>query len=361
MVQKIKDFILKDVQSENETKKTAVTLRISALMLCLYFLTLFAVFCAIKDIRSAVICLVCIGCYLVSFYTTYLNHTKFASIFSQALMALWILIFIWEYGWNCGVQHFVFVLLVLNFTVSAGTMGMKIGAAALACAYRIFLYAYTNRYDPVTNISADTGVLFQIINTLAIFGELTAIMIVFTKDSQEMEYKLVKYNEKLEHMASIDPLTGLYNRWSMRSYLEKIVGKYASGEIGYVSVAIGDIDFFKKTNDTYGHDAGDMVLKELAKVFLEVMGKEGKVCRWGGEEFLFVFPGMDMEEVQLLMSDLLDDIRHTPVLYERKLIHVTMTFGVEEFGRNHTMESVIQEADRKLYLGKESGRNRVIY
>ena len=92
MVQKIKDFILKDVQSENETKKTAVTLRISALMLCLYFLTLFAVFCAIKDIRSAVICLVCIGCYLVSFYTTYLNHTKFASIFSQALMALWILI-----------------------------------------------------------------------------------------------------------------------------------------------------------------------------------------------------------------------------------------------------------------------------
>ena len=238
---------------------------------------------------------------------------------------------------------------------------MKIGAAALACAYRIFLYAYTNRYDPVTNISADTGVLFQIINTLAIFGELTAIMIVFTKDSQEMEYKLVKYNEKLEHMAFIDPLTGLYNRWSMRSYLEKIVGKYASGEIGYVSVAIGDIDFFKKTNDTYGHDAGDMVLKELAKVFLEVMGKEGKVCRWGGEEFLFVFPGMDMEEVQLLMSDLLDDIRHTPVLYERKLIHVTMTFGVEEFGRNHTMESVIQEADRKLYLGKESGRNRVIY
>lgn len=70
---------------------------------------------------------------------------------------------------------------------------------------------------------------------------------------------------------------------------------------------------------------------------------------------------MDMDEVQLLMSDLLDDIRHTPVLYERKLIRVTMTFGVEKFDRNHTMESVIQEADRKLYLGKESGRNRVIY
>ena len=78
-------------------------------MLCLYFLSLFAVFCAIKDIRSAVICLV--AGYLVSFYTTYLNHTKL-HLLSQALMALWILIFIWEYGWDCGVQHFVFVLLV---------------------------------------------------------------------------------------------------------------------------------------------------------------------------------------------------------------------------------------------------------
>ncbi len=87
---------------------------------------------------------------------------------------------------------------------------------------------------------------FRLSITLAIFGELTAIMIVFTKDSQEMEYKLVKYNEKLEHMASIDPLTGLYNRRSMRSYLKKIVGKYVSGEIGYVSVAIGDIDFFQE-------------------------------------------------------------------------------------------------------------------
>ena len=109
------------------------------------------------------------------------------------------------------------------------------------------------------------------------------------------------------------------------------------------------------------HTGTAEVLRTLSRLFRTIMDEKGYVCRWGGEEFLFVFPDMNIDEAQLLMSELLDSIRHTPVLYERELIHVTMTFGVEEFGRNHTMESVIQEADRKLYLGKESGRNRVIY
>ena len=175
------------------------------------------------------------------------------------------------------------------------------------------------------------------------------------------EHKLIRYNLELEHIASTDPLTGLFNRWQMYKRLETCISRYTQHKLQTLTVAMGDIDFFKHVNDTYGHDAGDEVLRTLSRLFRTIMDKKGYVCRWGGEEFLFLFPDMDMDEVQLLMSDLLDDIRHTPVLYERKLIHVTMTFGVEEFGRNHTMESVIQEADRKLYLGKESGRNRVIY
>ena len=152
----------------------------------------------------------------------------------------------------------------------------------------------------------------------------------------------------LEEQAQRDSLTGLYNRWSMRSYLEKIVGKYASGEIGYVSVAIGDIDFFKKTNDTYGHDAGDMVLKELAKVFLEVMGKEGKVCRWG-------------YQANEVLHDILKRIRGMGIPYQSDWIHVTMTFGLEEYSGEKDMEAVIRAADQKLYRGKENGRNQIVY
>ena len=162
-------------------------------------------------------------------------------------------------------------------------------------------------------------------------------------------------------MASIDPLTGLYNRWSMRSYLEKIAGKYASGEIGYVSVAIGDIDFFKKTNDTYGHDAGDMVLKELAKVILEAMEKEGKVCRWGGEEFLFVFQNKNGDQANEVLHDILKRIRGMGIPYQGVWIHVTMTFGLEEYSGEKDMETIIRAADQKLYHGKENGRNQIVY
>lgn len=358
---KIGAFIFQDVQNPNETKTTAVTLRLYALILSVYFLVLFCVCCFLRDVPSSLLTLICSILYVFAFRITYLNHTHFASIFSQLLTLLWITVFIQRFGWDCGVQHFLFVLLVLNFAVSFHRIRTKIFVGICTCAYRLLLYSYTRYHLPVIQLSTDASICIQTIDTLFIFAELITVMIIFTQNSQQMEHKLIRYNLELEHIASTDPLTGLFNRWQMYKRLETCISRYTQHKLQTLAVAMGDIDFFKHVNDTYGHDAGDEVLRTLSRLFCTVIGEKGEVCRWGGEEFLFVFPGMDMEEVQLLMSDLLDDIRHTPVLYERKLIHVTMTFGVEEFGRNHTMESVIQEADRKLYLGKESGRNRVIY
>lgn len=358
---KIGAFIFQDVQNPNETKTTAVTLRLYALILSVYFLVLFCVCCFLRDVPSSLLTLICSILYVFAFRITYLNHTHFASIFSQLLTLLWITVFIQRFGWDCGVQHFLFVLLVLNFAVSFHRIRTKIFVGICTCAYRLLLYSYTRYHLPVFQLSTDSSICIQTIDTLFIFAELITVMIIFTQNSQQMEHKLMRYNLELEHIASTDPLTGLFNRWQMYKRLETCISRYTQHKLQTLTVAMGDIDFFKHVNDTYGHDAGDEVLRTLSRLFCTVIGEKGEVCRWGGEEFLFVFPGMDMEEVQLLMSDLLDDIRHTPVLYERELIHVTMTFGVEEFGRNHTMESVIQEADRKLYLGKESGRNRVIY
>ena len=96
-------------------------------------------------------------------------------------------------------------------------------------------------------------------------------MIIFTQNSQQMEHKLMRYNLELEHIASTDPLTGLFNRWQMCKYLEKSISQYSQHKIQSLTVAMGDIDFFKHVNDTYGHDAGDEVLRTLSRLFRTIM------------------------------------------------------------------------------------------
>lgn len=124
------------------------------------------------------------------------------------------------------------------------------------------------------------SVLIQILNTIFIFAQITAIMIIFTKDAQKMEQKLVRYNTKLQKIASVDALTGLWNRRSMWEYIRAVEYDYEIGNAGFVSIAIADIDFFKRINDTYGHDAGDEVLKAVAELFMDKMKTYGRVCRW---------------------------------------------------------------------------------
>lgn len=123
---KIGAFIFQDVQNPNETKTTAVTLRLYALILSVYFLVLFCVCCFLRDVPSSLLTLICGILYVFAFRITYLNHTHFASIFSQLLTLLWITVFIQRFGWDCGVQHFLFVLLVLNFAVSFHRIRTKI-------------------------------------------------------------------------------------------------------------------------------------------------------------------------------------------------------------------------------------------
>lgn len=94
----------------------------------------------------------------------------------------------------------------------------------------------------------------------------------------EMEQKLVQYNEKLHKLASLDPLTGLLNRRSMREYLEKRIKAYNDGHVESMALAIGDIDYFKKINDTYGHECGDIVLKKAGCFVYGMYGRE-RMCQ----------------------------------------------------------------------------------
>lgn len=195
-------------------------------------------------------------------------------------MIVWIILFIVMFGWDCGVQHYLFAFLALNFTVSTAGERRKVLTAVGACALRLALYAYARNFEPYSPLDPGISVLIQILNTIFIFAQITAVMIIFTKDAQKMEQKLVRYNTKLQKLASVDALTGLWNRRSMWEYIRAVEYDYEIGNAGFVSIAIADIDFFKRINDTYGHDAGDEVLKAVAELFMDKMKTYGRVCRW---------------------------------------------------------------------------------
>ncbi len=361
MIQKFITIVFKDVENENETKKVSVILRLNAIIMFVYFCCILGTFFLTGERTSIVLLLPCLCAYAVAFYTTYLNQTKFAAFFSVFITVDWIYIFIRRFGWDCGIQHFIFVLLVLGFTISYRKLSWKITMSALACIFRLLLYAYTNLYEPNYILEHKTSVVYQIINTIFVFVGITGILSVFTKDSMEMEQKLVQYNEKLHKLASLDPLTGLLNRRSMREYLEKRTKAYNDGHMENMALAIGDIDYFKKINDTYGHECGDLVLKELSALFTECMAGKGCISRWGGEEFLFIFRNMNGDEALLILNELNRRLKKLDIPYKGQTIKVTMTFGLSEFDFSHGIDYAVNDVDKKLYRGKEAGRDRTIY
>lgn len=166
---------------------------------------------------------------------------------------------------------------------------------------------------------------------------------------------LVDLQISLRRLIERDVLTGLFNRRSA----EKKIGKIEQEGIKYC-VAIGDIDFFKKFNDTFGHECGDVVLKEVAHILNTNMNGKGFVARWGGEEFLLVYENMDIDSAYAALMGIREDLHEKDIVYEENAHKVTMTFGVSECIEGVGIEELIRMADDKLYEGKQGGRDRVI-
>ena len=223
---------------------------------------------------------------------------------------------------------------------------------------RIAMYYLYHEAQPLYEIPGHRKDLLQIINTITIFWCISVIAYIFSKSSREMESKLVKYNEKLEKEALTDNLTLLANRRKAKIYMEQIL---EGGLYDNISLCMCDIDFFKRVNDTWGHDCGDLVLKQIAEIFKKEMNGANLPCRWGGEEFLLLFPGCNGDEAYERLLEIRDKIKAMVVEYEGSEIRVTMTFGLTEHGFNSPLDVTIQEADEKLYYGKNHGRDQIVF
>jgi len=170
---------------------------------------------------------------------------------------------------------------------------------------------------------------------------------------------LVEMNDaraKLDYSSNHDMLTGLYNR----RFFEGIMKRSKEENENSFSVAMVDVDDFKKANDTYGHEAGDKVLERVSKLLAEVLPKNAIAVRWGGEEFVLYLPMMGKDAALEVLNEFLARLRENSVFYHNQEIKITATIGLCTGASISDYESYIRQADEKLYWGKKNGKNQIV-
>lgn len=176
-----------------------------------------------------------------------------------------------------------------------------------------------------------------------------------------MSVASLNLRSKLEHQSIRDGLTGLFNRHFMEIALDRELRR-ASRQSKMVAVLMLDVDHFKKFNDTFGHEAGDSVLREVAETLRQSVRNEDIVCRYGGEEFVAILPEISLEgalERAEYLRRMVSEIR--PRFRGEGLREITISIGVATYPQNaETTEQILRASDRALYEAKSRGRNCVV-
>lgn len=178
-------------------------------------------------------------------------------------------------------------------------------------------------------------------------------------DMEELNLELSQVNEELNQLARHDALTGLYNRRVLEEIIARESDRSRRTARGF-GIAMADIDNFKKINDTYGHEAGDLILKELAVILKSSIRSTDTVGRWGGEEFLFVFTETSCQGAMIVIERIRHKVEASNISYRGQQIHFTITIGLSYHSGDDNFPEMIREADEALYTGKHSGKNRVV-
>lgn len=192
-------------------------------------------------------------------------------------------------------------------------------------------------------------------------GESLVCITLFDVTDTAISHREVQQaHADLEELSHRDPLTGIYNRRFMESELDKEfqrVVRYG----GNLSVLFLDLDFFKKVNDTYGHQAGDQVLIEVTQRITSIARATDCLARYGGEEFAIILPETDTSGALIFANRVREIIEKTPIYHEEHVIPVTASLGLSEFYEGiESYDALLDQSDKALYMAKKQGRNCVV-
>ncbi|MDE6762905.1 MAG: diguanylate cyclase [Oscillospiraceae bacterium] len=268
---------------------------------------------------------------------------------------------IYTAGWNYGFAMYLIAIVPVGFDMSFAlknpVRGIKISMIFGLFSFVTFISCRMFSYYNMPLYSVDNEFFVQIVfffNMLCTFLLLLVYSFIFASEINVAQTVLRKKNSELANLASKDALTGFYNRRKMHEYLVCA----AEGKEVF-SLIMSDIDNFKKLNDTYGHDCGDEALKAVSDACRSCISDGDRICRWGGEEFL-ILTNRPLNAAADTAEKIRSAVEHCNLTFNGIDIKITMTLGVSEFDPSSTIDKVITAADQKLYIGKNSGKNRVV-
>lgn len=267
-----------------------------------------------------------------------------------------------NFGWSYDIQNwtiaFCIFSLIIPFPRKRPFFILALLNAFVYCG--LFLWVKINNNG--LNLSETFFAFFSVISFFFAIFFIERLM----KWGKIIEmFSLQSRIDSMERIIDVDELTGLLTRRKMNTILAELDKHWASKSEQLYLVFI-DIDFFKKVNDTYGHDAGDIVLATIAGVLKRELRGTDLIARWGGEEFVAVMQPsrlnetLDTAKITAVLERVRREIEKTQVFYKDATISVTATFGgVRARGFKNTTEA-LSAADHKMYEGKTSGRNCIM-
>lgn len=253
-------------------------------------------------------------------------------------------------GFNTGFHFYLIGLCVVSFFTTYFSKNRSpkgtIVWVGLSLAIYLTLYFVTKFNAPYYAIEQWLEITLFTIHAVAVFGFVAVYMLIFVKYAMSLEKKIM-------YQSRTDELTQINNRYGLLDYLETEEDK------SNLVLALFDVDDFKKINDEHGHVTGDFVLKKVGETVSDFL-KDSFVCRYGGEEFVIVLKDDESNPFFERLEELRKNIAKEIFEFENLKLNITITIGAVKYEKDLTIEQWIELADKLMYSGKTSGKNKTV-
>jgi len=289
------------------------------------------------------------------FFLGYYAFKKFNNAaLSSAIVLYSLYILMFYLIFTGGVENTGPLWIFVVAPVSVFVHGLKRGLIDLAIFIVIIIAIMFSPTDVIAHAVYSIEFKLRLIYSFLTVTFLSALY----EYSREQSYKnTLELSKKYQQLAHLDPLTQLSNRRDALHILQREQARAIRSKEP-LSIILCDVDYFKKINDQYGHNAGDVVLIALAKIFTRNIREQDCIARWGGEEFLFILPQTIAQNANQLAEKIQQALHGHSVDYEGDKINVTVSMGIEQFNGS-SIDEVINNADKYLYQAKNAGRNQI--